>query len=56
VQLDATSQASRICAVAQLINQGNDLVVQREVKYIDGGQSLLDKAYGWGLNWSPGRK
>lgn len=56
VRLDATSQASRICAVAQLINQGNDLVVQREVKYIDGGQSLLDKAYGWGLNWSPGRK
>ena len=56
VRLDATSQASRICAVAQLINQGNDLVVQREIKYIDGGQSLLDKAYGWGLNWSPGRK
>ena len=56
VRLDATSQASRICAVAQLINHGNDLVVQREVRYIDGGQSLLDKAYGWGLNWSPGRK
>ena len=56
VRLDASSQASRICAVAQLINQGNDLVVQREVKYIDGGQSLLDKAYGWGMNWTPGRK
>ncbi len=56
VRLDASSQASRICAVAQLINQGNDLVVQREVKYIDGGQSVLDKAYGWGMNWTPGRK
>ena len=56
VRLDASSQASRICAVAQLINQGNDLVVQREVRYIDGGQSVLDKAYGWGMNWTPGRK
>ncbi len=56
VRLDASSQASRICAVAQLIHQGNDLVVQREVRYIDGGQSLLDKAYGWGMNWTPGRK
>ena len=56
VRLDASSQASRICAVAQLINSGNDLVVQREVKYIDGGQSVLDKAYGWGMNWTPGRK
>ena len=56
VRLDASSQASRICAVAQLINSGNDLVVQREVRYIDGGQSVLDKAYGWGMNWTPGRK
>ena len=56
VRLDATSKAARICAVAQLINQGNELVVQREVRYIDGGQSVLDRTYGWGLNWTPGRK
>lgn len=56
VRLDATSKSSRICAVAQLINHGNDLTVQREVQYIDGGQSVLDKAYGWGMNWTPGRK
>jgi len=56
VRLDASSQASRICAVAQLINSGSDLMVQREVKYIDGGQSVLDRTYGWGMNWTPGRK
>ena len=56
VRLDATDQASRICAVAQLINHGNDLVVQREVQYINGGQSVLDRAYNWGMNWTPGRK
>ncbi|SDO63333.1 tellurite resistance protein TerA [Nakamurella panacisegetis] len=56
VRLDATDQGARICAVAQLINHGNDLVVQREVQYINGGQSVLDRTYGWGMNWTPGRK
>ncbi len=56
VRLDATSKSARICAVAQLINQSGDLVVQREVQYIDGGQSVLDRTYGWGMNWTPGRK
>ncbi|WP_354531313.1 tellurium resistance protein [Nakamurella sp. UYEF19] len=56
VRLDASDQAARICAVAQLINHGNDLVVQREVQYINGGQSVLDKAFNWGMNWTPGRK
>lgn len=56
VRLDASEQAARICAVAQLINNNGDLVVQREVKYINGGQSVLDRQYGWGMNWSPGRK
>jgi tellurite resistance protein TerA len=56
VRLDATEQGARICAVAQLINNNGDLVVQREVKYVNGGQSVLDRAYGWGMNWSPGRK
>lgn len=56
VRLDATDQAARICAVAEFTNAGGDLVVQREVRYINGGQSMLDQAYGWGMNWSPGRK
>lgn len=56
VRLDASDQAARICAVAQLINHGNDLVVQREVQYINGGQSVLDRAFNWGMNWTPGRK
>ncbi|MTD14865.1 tellurium resistance protein [Nakamurella sp. YIM 132087] len=56
VRMDATSDQARICAVAQLVDQGGDLVVQREVQYINGGQSVLDRTYGWGMNWSPGRK
>ena len=56
VKLDATSATSRMCAVAQLVDSGGDLVLQREVQYIEGGQVALDKAYGWGMNWARGRK
>jgi len=56
VRLDDTGAPSRMCAVAQLVESGGDLVFQREVRYIDGGQVALDKAFGWGMNWAPGRK
>jgi len=56
VKLDATEASVRMCAVAQLVDTGGDLVFQREVKYIEGGQMALDKAYGWGMNWARGRK
>jgi len=56
VKLDATGSGSRMCAVAQLVESGGELVFQREVQYIEGGQMALDKAYGWGMNWARGRK
>ena len=56
VQLDASSGRSRICAVALLESQGSELVLKREVNYIDGGQQQLDKAYNWGMNWRAARK
>jgi tellurite resistance protein TerA len=39
-----------------LESTGGDLAVRREVNYINGGQRALDEAYGWGMNWTPGRK
>ena len=56
VRLDATEAAVRMCAVAQLVDTGGELVFQREVRYIEGGQVALDKAFGWGMNWARGRK
>lgn len=56
VRLDEHDPKARICAVALLENRGGELVVNREVRYINGGQDVLDKQYGWGMNWSPGRK
>ncbi|WP_239335211.1 Tellurium resistance [Frankia sp. CiP3] len=56
VRLDERAGNARMCAIALLTNSsGNDLVVNREVRYVSGHQDL-DRAYGWGLNWAPGRK
>jgi len=56
-RLDATSDQARMCAIALLDRQGgDDLVLQRENRYIDGGQRKLDEAYGWGLRWTTGSK
>lgn len=56
VHLDERAGGARMCAIALLQNDGgDDLVVKREVRYV-GGHRELDKAYGWGLSWTPGRK
>jgi tellurite resistance protein TerA len=55
VRLDESS-GSRMCAIALLENSGGSLRVNREVKYIKGAQDALDREYGWGMDWSPGRK
>jgi tellurite resistance protein TerA len=56
VRLDESRSGSRICGIAMLENHGGDLVVRREVNYLDGGQRALDEAYGWGMRWTAGRK
>lgn len=59
--LDECTVPSPVCALALITNNGGDLVVQREARYLvpDRGvspQRTLDRAYGWGMNWTPGRK
>ncbi|WP_051865690.1 TerD family protein [Streptomyces griseus] len=59
--LDECTVPSTVCALALLTNTGNDLVVQREARYLvpEHGvspQRTVDHAYGWGMNWTPGRK
>ncbi len=55
IRLDEHS-GTRMCALALLENAGGRLQVRREVRYIDGAQDALDRAYGWGMDWTPGRK
>ncbi|MDW4905701.1 TerD family protein [Streptomyces sp. ADMS] len=59
--LDECTVPSTVCALALITNNGNDLIVQREARYLvpERGvspQRTVDHAYGWGMNWTPGRK
>ncbi|MFJ9243641.1 TerD family protein [Streptomyces sp. NPDC101776] len=59
--LDECTVPSTVCALALITNTGGDLVVQREVQYLvpERGvspQRTVDRVYGWGMNWTPGRK
>jgi tellurite resistance protein TerA len=56
VHLDEAAGNSGMCAVALLVNDGGELKIQREVNFINGKHRALDEAYGWGMNWSSGRK
>jgi tellurite resistance protein TerA len=56
VRLDEPDPRARMCAIALLENQGGQLVVHREVRYVHGGQDVLDRRYGWGMDWARGRK
>ncbi|MFF2023879.1 TerD family protein [Streptomyces sp. NPDC058171] len=59
--LDECTVTAPVCALALLTQEGGDLVVRREARYLVpepgiGIQRAVDHAYGWGLNWTPGRK
>ena len=55
INLDEHGSA-RFCALAMLTNEGGALAVERLVEYIEGSQRNLDQRYGWGLQWTPGKK
>lgn len=60
--LDECTVPSTVCALALITNTGGgELVVRREARYLvpERGvspQRTVDRAYGWGINWTPGRK
>lgn len=52
---------STVCALALITNTGSELVVKREAEFLVpqrgvSPQRTIDQAYGWGMNWTPGRK
>ncbi|QNS07767.1 TerD family protein [Streptomyces xanthii] len=59
--LDECTVPSTVCALALITGTGQDLTVQREARYLvpERGvspQRTVDQVYGWGMNWTPGRK
>ncbi len=56
VGLDERAPQARSCAVVLIQHEKGELVVRREVRYVYGFQSELDRLYGWGLHWGRGYK
>ncbi|MET7424885.1 hypothetical protein [Dactylosporangium sp. NPDC005555] len=56
IHLDEPDPAAMMCAIAMIEGNGADVSVRREVRYVRGGQRLLDETYGWGMRWAAGRK
>ena len=56
VRLDSGDNRAPMCAIALLKQKNGQLDIKREVRYIRGDQSHLDKAYKWGLRWTEGSK
>ncbi|MFJ8750340.1 TerD family protein [Streptomyces sp. NPDC102441] len=59
--LDECTVPSTVCALALITSSGGDLTVQREARYLVpqrgvSPQRTIDAAYGWGMDWTPGRK
>ncbi|WP_372499434.1 TerD family protein [Streptomyces sudanensis] len=59
--LDECAVPSTVCALALITRQGEDLVVRREARYLVpphgvSPQRTVDRAYGWGVEWTPARK
>ncbi|MEU6575236.1 TerD family protein [Streptomyces sp. NPDC046805] len=59
--LDECTVPSTVCALALITRTDGDLVVHREARYLVperrvSPQRTIDRAYGWGMNWTPGRK
>ncbi|MFE7133357.1 Tellurium resistance [Streptomyces sp. NPDC057638] len=56
IALDERAPQARSCAVFLLENIKGELIVRREVKFVYGFQSDVDRLYGWGLQWGRGYK
>jgi tellurite resistance protein TerA len=56
VRLDEKATGAKTCAVVLIENRGREVLVRREVRYVNGFQAELDRMYGWGLRWTRGYK
>lgn len=56
VEMGKQSDNRKFCAIAELnFTDDNSITVKKLVTF-HNGHSNCDKAYGWGMNWTPGKK
>ncbi|MDE5753047.1 MAG: TerD family protein [Oscillospiraceae bacterium] len=56
VRMDDYSSSQKMCAIAMLENQNDQTFsVEKLIRFFDG-HKLMDRAFGWGMDWIAGRK
>lgn len=55
VRMDQFNTTNTMCAIAMLENVGQPFSVEKIVRFFPGHEPM-DRAFGWGLRWTPGRK
>ena len=56
VRMDEYGSSDRMCAIAMLENVNDENVsVEKLVRFFKGHEAM-DRAYGWGMRWTPARK
>lgn len=56
VQMDAYNSSKIMCGLALFENMNDETFSVEKIIQFYNGHSELDRAFGWGLRWSPGRK
>lgn len=55
VRMDEYNSSRPMCAIAMIENRGGIFTVEKLVKFFEG-HSAMDKYFGWGMRWIPGKK
>ncbi|MGN0537632.1 MAG: Tellurium resistance [Acutalibacteraceae bacterium] len=55
VRMDAYDSSKTMCAIAMIENHNGIFTVEKLVEFFNG-HSAMDKRFGWGLRWVPGKK
>ena len=54
--MDSYNSSDTMCALALLENVKDETFSVEKVVQFFRGHAMMDQAFGWGLNWKPGRK
>ncbi|WP_229623901.1 TerD family protein [Vibrio parahaemolyticus] len=55
VNMENAQNGKTMCAIAMLENDNGSIKVTRLEEYFKGHEAM-DRAHGWNMNWTPGRK
>lgn len=56
VHMDEYGSFNKLCAIAMLENIRNETFCIEKLIQFFNGQQTMDRFYGWGMDWKPGRK